>query len=172
MTVVYVTHDQEEAMNMSDRIAIMNRGRIEQVGPPAEIYERPANIFVGRFLGEANLIEGRVEDVAGGVATLRVAAGLHLASAARRQRRRRERQPFRPAGAGCARHGRRWRGRPSGEPRSGPASAGSRSSATSSATPSRSTPAALITVDVQNAAQPPYRRGRAGDASRGRWPTA
>src|SRR5689334_109975 len=51
MTVVYVTHDQEEAMNMSDRIAILNRGRIEQVGPPAEIYERPASIFAGRFLG-------------------------------------------------------------------------------------------------------------------------
>jgi len=78
MTVVYVTHDQEEAMNMSDRIAIMNRGRIEQIGPPAEIYERPANIFIGRFLGEANLVEGRVEDVADGVATLRVADDLTL----------------------------------------------------------------------------------------------
>ena len=65
-------------MNMSDRIAIMNRGRIEQVGPPAEIYERPANIFIGRFLGEANLVEGRVEDVADGVATLRVADDLTL----------------------------------------------------------------------------------------------
>ena len=61
MTVVYVTHDQEEAMNMSDRIAIMNRGRIEQVGTPAEIYESPANTFIARFLGEANLIAGTVE---------------------------------------------------------------------------------------------------------------
>ena len=61
MTVIYVTHDQEEAMNMSDRIAIMNRGRIEQVGAPGEIYERPANAFVARFLGEANLIDGTVE---------------------------------------------------------------------------------------------------------------
>jgi spermidine/putrescine ABC transporter ATP-binding subunit len=78
MTVVYVTHDQEEAMNMSDRIAIMNRGRIEQVGPPTEIYERPANIFIGRFLGEANLIEGRVESVADGVAALRVAEDVLL----------------------------------------------------------------------------------------------
>ena len=47
-------------MSMSDRIAILNRGRIDQVGPPGEVYERPANGFVGRFLGEANLIEGTV----------------------------------------------------------------------------------------------------------------
>ena len=59
-TVLYVTHDQEEAMSMSDRIAILNRGRIDQVGPPGEVYERPANPFVGRFLGEANLIEGTI----------------------------------------------------------------------------------------------------------------
>jgi ABC-type Fe3+/spermidine/putrescine transport system ATPase subunit len=58
MTVLYVTHDQEEAMSMSDRIAIMNRGRIDQVGPPGVVYEQPVNPFVGRFLGEANLIEG------------------------------------------------------------------------------------------------------------------
>jgi len=60
MTVLYVTHDQEEAMSMSDRIAILNRGRIDQVGPPGDVYERPANPFVGRFLGEANLIEGTI----------------------------------------------------------------------------------------------------------------
>ena len=83
MTVVYVTHDQEEAMNMSDRIAIMNRGRIEQVGPPAEIYERPANNFIARFLGEANLVEGRVEDVADGVATSARRRRPDLASARR-----------------------------------------------------------------------------------------
>jgi len=71
MTVVYVTHDQEEAMNMSDRIAIMNSGRIEQVGRPADIYENPATAFIARFLGEANLIEGRVVAVDGTVATLR-----------------------------------------------------------------------------------------------------
>lgn len=55
MTVVYVTHDQEEALTMSDRIAIMNHGRIVQQGPPREVYERPESAFVGRFLGEANL---------------------------------------------------------------------------------------------------------------------
>src|SRR6516225_9799812 len=53
-------HDKEEAMSMSDRIAIMDHGRIHQVGSPGEVYERPANLFVGRFLGEANLIEGTV----------------------------------------------------------------------------------------------------------------
>ncbi len=72
MTVVYVTHDQEEAMNMSDRIAIMRRGRIEQVGSPAEVYERPANAFVARFLGEANILNGRVAAVEGAIAILRV----------------------------------------------------------------------------------------------------
>jgi ABC-type Fe3+/spermidine/putrescine transport system ATPase subunit len=78
MTVVYVTHDQEEAMNMSDRIAIMNRGRIDQVGPPTEIYERPANVFSGRFLGEANLIEGGVERVEAGIAYFRGQGALRL----------------------------------------------------------------------------------------------
>jgi|SoiMethySBSTD1v2_1073268.scaffolds.fasta_scaffold00532_5 spermidine/putrescine ABC transporter ATP-binding subunit len=70
MTVVYVTHDQEEAMNMSDRIGIMNHGRIEQVGPPIEIYERPASVFIGRFLGEANLIEGDLREISDGVGTI------------------------------------------------------------------------------------------------------
>ena len=61
MTVVYVTHDQEEAMNMSDRIGIMNGGRVEQVGTPLAIYEEPANTFIARFLGQANLIEGELQ---------------------------------------------------------------------------------------------------------------
>jgi spermidine/putrescine ABC transporter ATP-binding subunit len=78
MTVVYVTHDQEEAMNLSDRIAIMNHGRIEQVGPPAEIYERPVNAFVGRFLGEANLIGVTVESVSDGTALVRSRDGVAL----------------------------------------------------------------------------------------------
>jgi len=56
MTVVFVTHDQEEAMNMSDRIAIMNNGRIEQLGTPKEVYEAPRNIFAAGFLGEANIL--------------------------------------------------------------------------------------------------------------------
>ena len=66
MTVVYVTHDQEEALTMSDRIAIMNHGRIVQMGPPRDVYEHPENSFVGRFLGEANLLPARGATVLGG----------------------------------------------------------------------------------------------------------
>jgi spermidine/putrescine transport system ATP-binding protein len=58
MTFLYVTHDQEEALAMSDRIAVMNQGRIEQVAPPEEIYERPATRFVAGFVGTANFFEG------------------------------------------------------------------------------------------------------------------
>jgi putative spermidine/putrescine transport system ATP-binding protein len=54
-TILYVTHDQQEAASMADRIAIMNQGRAEQVGPPHEVYQHPANGFVARFLGEANM---------------------------------------------------------------------------------------------------------------------
>jgi putative spermidine/putrescine transport system ATP-binding protein len=57
ITFVYVTHDQEEALTMSDRLAVFNRGRVEQVGPPAEVYERPANTFVAGFVGVSNLLE-------------------------------------------------------------------------------------------------------------------
>jgi len=60
VTVVYVTHDQEEALTMSDRVAVMQRGRIEQVGTPAELYEAPASRFVADFLGESNFIDGAV----------------------------------------------------------------------------------------------------------------
>jgi len=64
-TFVYVTHDQEEALTMSDRIAVMDKGRVLQVGAPAEIYERPATRFVADFLGEANLLDA--ETTADGV---------------------------------------------------------------------------------------------------------
>ena len=57
ITFVYVTHDQEEALTMSDRVAVFNEGRIEQVGPPAELYEHPANEFVAGFVGVSNLLE-------------------------------------------------------------------------------------------------------------------
>jgi putative spermidine/putrescine transport system ATP-binding protein len=57
ITFVYVTHDQDEALTMSDRIAVFNNGRIEQVSPPLELYERPANEFVAGFVGVSNLIE-------------------------------------------------------------------------------------------------------------------
>jgi len=61
ITFVHVTHDQEEAMTMADAIAVMDRGRIEQLGPPQELYERPATAFVAGFLGISNLLRGTVE---------------------------------------------------------------------------------------------------------------
>jgi spermidine/putrescine transport system ATP-binding protein len=61
ITFVHVTHDQEEAMTMADTIAVMNAGRIEQLGPPQELYERPATAFVAGFLGVSNLLSGTVE---------------------------------------------------------------------------------------------------------------
>jgi spermidine/putrescine transport system ATP-binding protein len=61
ITFVHVTHDQEEAMTMADAIAVINRGRIEQLGRPQELYERPANAFVAGFLGISNLLPGTVE---------------------------------------------------------------------------------------------------------------
>ncbi|WP_199811529.1 ABC transporter ATP-binding protein [Streptomyces sp. NRRL S-340] len=63
ITFIYVTHDQAEALTMSDRIAVMNRGLVEQVGPPQEVYERPATAFVAGFIGTSNLIGGRLASV-------------------------------------------------------------------------------------------------------------
>src|SRR6059058_1754294 len=60
ITFIHVTHDQEEAMTMADRIAVMNRGRIEQLGTPTELYETPATAYVASFLGASNLIAGTV----------------------------------------------------------------------------------------------------------------
>ena len=65
ITFIYVTHDQEEAMTMSDRIAVMNRGRYEQLGDPESLYERPTTRFVAGFLGISNLLPGRIEGTAG-----------------------------------------------------------------------------------------------------------
>jgi sulfate/thiosulfate transport system ATP-binding protein len=61
ITTVLVTHDQEEALEVADRVVVMNEGRIEQIGTPEEVYDRPANPFVYRFLGDVNLFQGRVE---------------------------------------------------------------------------------------------------------------
>ena len=72
-TFVYVTHDQSEAMVMSDRIAIMRAGRIEQLGQPREIYDRPATAFVASFVGNANLLPVSVEQVDNSVASVRAA---------------------------------------------------------------------------------------------------
>ena len=61
ITFVFVTHDQEEALSMSDRVAVMNAGQIEQIGTPAEVYESPATVFVADFLGISNLMDATAE---------------------------------------------------------------------------------------------------------------
>ena len=73
ITFIYVTHDQEEAMTMSDRIAVMNKGRYEQLGEPEVLYERPLTRFVAGFLGVSNLLPGAVEDNDGTYAAVRLA---------------------------------------------------------------------------------------------------
>ncbi len=70
ITFVYVTHDQEEALTMSDRIAVMSAGKALQVGSPLEIYERPTCCFVADFIGETNFLEGRVAELRGDYATI------------------------------------------------------------------------------------------------------
>jgi spermidine/putrescine transport system ATP-binding protein len=71
-TFVYVTHDQEEALAMSDRIAVMNAGKVEQIGSPREIYEHPDTAFVADFIGSLNALDLRVEELVGGYAMMRV----------------------------------------------------------------------------------------------------
>jgi putative spermidine/putrescine transport system ATP-binding protein len=68
ITFIYVTHDQEEALTMSDRLAVFNRGRIEQIGSPAEVYERPSTGFVAGFVGVSNVLSGDVADAIAGEA--------------------------------------------------------------------------------------------------------
>jgi spermidine/putrescine transport system ATP-binding protein len=72
VTFVFVTHDQEEALTMSDRIAVMNEGRVEQAGPPQAVYEEPATLFVADFLGVSNLITAEAAGSEGGACALRV----------------------------------------------------------------------------------------------------
>ena len=80
ITTLFVTHDQEEALTLSDRIGILSEGRLIQVGPPVEVYERPTSRFAAEFLGEANLFSGRVERIGAGGA-VRTAAGVLVATA-------------------------------------------------------------------------------------------
>jgi iron(III) transport system ATP-binding protein len=78
ITAVYVTHDQEEALELSDRIAVMNKGRVLQIGGPEDIYERPADRFVADFVGKANMVEGEARDgvfTAGGALRLPLPGG-------------------------------------------------------------------------------------------------
>jgi len=71
ITSVYVTHDQEEALTLSDRIAVMNHGSIVQLGVPSDIYERPRSLFVATFVGDSNVLPGTVESFSGPVMTVR-----------------------------------------------------------------------------------------------------
>jgi spermidine/putrescine transport system ATP-binding protein len=75
ITFVYVTHDQEEALTMSDRIAVMNAGRVEQLGTPEELYDRPATRFVADFIGTSNLLPGTIRSVATEGATVVLDSG-------------------------------------------------------------------------------------------------
>jgi spermidine/putrescine transport system ATP-binding protein len=75
ITFIFVTHDQEEAMTISDRIAVMNKGRIEQLGPPEEVYERPATEFVAEFLGASNLLDGTYRGSHDGFGLVDLASG-------------------------------------------------------------------------------------------------
>ena len=74
-TFVYVTHDQEEALAMSDRIAVMNGGRVEQIGSPREIYDRPRNAFVADFIGSLNAFDFRIDELVGEHAVMRLGQG-------------------------------------------------------------------------------------------------
>jgi spermidine/putrescine transport system ATP-binding protein len=88
ITFIYVTHDQEEAMTMSNRLAVMRAGRAEQIGPPEEVYENPQTQFVAAFLGASNLLEGQLKEQANGTSTVLLSSGdvVHLPN---------ERAPFR-----------------------------------------------------------------------------
>jgi len=78
LTAILVTHDQDEAMSVADRIAVMNRGRVEQFDTPVAVYDRPATLFVSGFIGTTNLLGGRVVDSAGGQLTVELSAGARL----------------------------------------------------------------------------------------------
>jgi ABC-type Fe3+/spermidine/putrescine transport system ATPase subunit len=79
LTAIHVTHDQAEAMSISDRIAVMKKGKIVQVGTPQELYMKPATLFVANFIGESNFLEGSVADVTDGelIIELRGGAKVH-----------------------------------------------------------------------------------------------
>ena len=79
ITTIFVTHDQEEALTISDRIVVMNRGRVEQIGQPSEIYRFPRTLFVARFIGEANILSGSVEASQTGQVRFLIGAGAVLA---------------------------------------------------------------------------------------------
>jgi spermidine/putrescine transport system ATP-binding protein len=80
ITFIFVTHDQEEALTMSDRLAVMNRGQVLQIGSPHDIYDRPENRFVANFIGETNFLEGLVTGAANGGVKVKLASGAVVAA--------------------------------------------------------------------------------------------
>jgi spermidine/putrescine transport system ATP-binding protein len=77
-TFIYVTHDQTEAMSLSNRIAVMNHGRVEQIGSPMDLYEAPATAFVASFIGDTNMLHGTVASTEGGLCRLRIAEDFNI----------------------------------------------------------------------------------------------
>jgi spermidine/putrescine transport system ATP-binding protein len=85
ITFVYVTHDQEEALTMSDRIAVMNEGKVQQVADPTTLYELPRNRFVANFIGQTNVFSGKVESVEGDRVALRTRGGARIEAVTREE---------------------------------------------------------------------------------------
>ena len=112
ITTVYVTHDQSEALALSDQIAVIDQGRIMQIGSPQDIYFRPANPFVARFVGATNLLAGRLLGAANGRGEVEVAGGradpMPGAAGDRRSGRGVRSRSGRKASDWCARGRRRW----------------------------------------------------------------
>ncbi len=75
LTAIYVTHDQKEALSIADRLAILDQGRLLQIGTPQEVYTRPISRFVAQFIGETTFLEGRVKGARGGRVEVETAAG-------------------------------------------------------------------------------------------------
>ncbi len=80
VTVVYVTHDQTEALTMSSRIAVFNDGKVQQLSSPDELYERPVNSFVAEFIGENNTFGGTVSDIAGDTCKVKLTNGTEISA--------------------------------------------------------------------------------------------
>jgi ABC-type Fe3+/spermidine/putrescine transport system ATPase subunit len=78
LTAIHVTHDQAEAMSISDRIAVMKKGKVVQVGTPQELYMKPNSLFVAYFIGESNFLEGTVVEVADGELTIELRGGFNV----------------------------------------------------------------------------------------------
>ena len=115
LTFLHVTHDQEEAMTMADTVAVMNKGRIEQMGAPEELYELPTTAFVANFLGQSNLFTGEVISSGSDSIVVDIAGPQDRGAARARpapRRRGHDRRPPREADAAHERAGRRIRGQP------------------------------------------------------------